>query len=1168
MKNTRFLNVLSVALAASLAMLLGQTPTGQITGLVTDASGAVVPEVRVSITNVSTGVEREAVSGGQGFYTAPLLPPGRYQATVEKQGFRPVTRTGITLNVGQALRIDFVLEVGSVSETVSIQAETPLVQTSDTTVSSVIENKRIVDLPLNGRSAFSLAGLAPGVNPTGGGATPHISGSQTSTSEVQIDGAIDVSPGAIGGLNRRVYEPQVDSLEEFSVQVNGLAAEYGRFAGGVINVVTKSGTNQFHGTGYDFLRNSKLDANNFYANRAGRPKSAFKRNQFGGTIGGPVWIPGLYNGRDKTFFFVGYEKTIARSQAVFTTTVPTAEWKAGDFSNLRTAAGQPIVIYDPLTGREDPLQPTRFVRQPFEGNRIPASRVDPVAANVLKYFPAPNATPTNPYTNGSNYVGNGVAPSENYRIDTRVDHNWNSKVRTFGRLSWGAAYSEQFNPFGNIAMPTDGGGTTDSSNLSGAFDTLVTLSPNVLLNVRYGVGRTVSDRNPFGAGFDVTSIGLPAYLQAAAERDQSLLPKFTFAGVVTDLGQANTRAFEATLVHNIVASVTAVRARHNFKAGVDFRKMDINYAQFASPAGQFNFTQAWTQQEISTTSATAGSPLASFLLGLPAGGSASHAYSPALSSPYLGVYAQDDWKVSRRLTLNLGLRYEIQFPRTERYDRMSVFDTSLPSPIAGRVPASACLNCGDLIGAMRFTDADARTQFDPPYTDFGPRAGLAFTLTPTTVIRAAYGIMFPPSPLSAGGTSFGSSGFASSTAAIFTNDSFRTPATYLNDPFPNGFQFPVGRGAGGATDLGLGTGSSYWERIVSPYVQQWNFNIQRSLPGSITIEAGYLGSRGVNLLDGDSDAQPRNQLPASYMSLGSELLRVVPNPFFGIITAPTSPLSQPTIEYRQLLRPFPQYTSVNITRQPLANSIYHAFTLRLERRFSNGLSFLASFTGGKSIDDGSALAWWEGPTARTFLDQYNRRLERGVSSWDVSRRLVLSYVYEMPFGKGKRFLGTMPSVVNLLVSGWQVNGIATFQTGTPLIIGASQNNTFIYTQSQRANNNGKSALLTGGTRDERLDRWFDTSVFSQPDSFTFGTTGRTLPDVRNPGIHTHDLSFFKNNFFGPDGRLNLQYRLEMFSAFNQPLFGGPNTLVGSPTFGTISSASGSRQIQMALKLLW
>jgi hypothetical protein len=1168
MMNSRFLVILSVSLAASFALLQGQTPTGQITGLITDASGALVPEVRVSVTNVATGVDRNAASGSQGYYTVPLLPPGKYQVAVHKEGFRPITRSGITLNVSQSLQIDFILEVGTLSESVSIAAEAPLVQTADTTVNSVIENKRIVDLPLNGRSAFSLAGLAPGVNPTGGGATPHISGSQTSTSEVQIDGAVDVSPGAIGGLNRRVYEPQVDAVEEFSVQVNGLAAEYGRFAGGVINVVTKSGTNQLHGTAYDFLRNSKLDANNFFANRAGRAKSAFKRNQFGGTVGGPVQIPGLYRGRDKTFFFAGYEKTIARSQAVFTTTVPTAEWKAGDFSNLRSAAGQPIVVYDPLTGGEDPQQPTRFVRQPFQGNRVPLNRFDPVAASVLKYFPSANAAPTNPFTNGSNFVGNGVAPSENYRIDSRVDHNWNSKWRTFGRLSWGRAYSEQFNPFGSIAMPGDGGGTTASSNLNGTFDNLVTLSPNVLLNVRYGVGRTVSDRNPFGAGFDVTSIGLPAYLNEAANRDQSLLPKFTFAGVVTDLGQANTRAFEATLIHSLVANVTVVRARHNFKAGVDLRKMDINYAQFGSPAGQFNFSQAWTQQEISTTSATAGSPLASFLLGLPGGGSASHAYSPALSSPYLAVYAQDDWKLSRRLTLNLGLRYEIQFPRTERYNRMSIFDTNLPSPIAGKVAATACLNCGALIGSMRFTDSNARTQFDPPYTDFGPRAGLAFAVTPTMVIRAAYGIMFPPSPLSAGGTSFGSSGFAGGTTAIFTNDSFRTPATYLRDPFPNGFKFPVGRGGGGATDLGLGTGSSYWERITSPYVQQWNFNVQRSLPGAITIEAGYLGSRGVNLLDGDSDAQPRNQLHPSFMSLGSDLLRIVSNPFFGVITEPTSPLSQRTIEYRQLLRPFPQYTGVNLTRQPLANSIYHAFTLRVERRFSQGLSFLASFTGGKSIDDGSALAWWEGPTARTFLDQYNRRLERGVSSWDVSRRLVLSYVYELPFGKGKRFLGTLPQAANFIVGGWQVNGIGTFQTGTPLIIGVPQNNTFIYTQSQRANNNGTSAKISGGTRDERLASWFDTTVFSQPASFTLGNAGRTLPDVRNPGVHSHDLSLFKNNFLGPDGRVNLQYRLEMFSALNQPLFGGPATLVASPTFGTISGAGGSRQIQMALKLLW
>jgi len=1168
MTNTSILRLWIAALLVWHATVYGQTLTGQITGIVTDSSGAMVPEVRVSITNVNTGVERGAVSGSQGYYTVPLLPPGKYQAAVQKEGFRPITRSGITLNVNQALRIDFVLEIGAVSESVSISAVTPLVQAADATVNAVIENKRIVDLPLNGRSAFSLAGLAPGVNPTGGGATPHISGSQTSTSEVQIDGAVDISPGAIGGLNRRIYEPQVDSVEEFSVQVNGLAAEYGRFAGGVINVVTKSGTNQIHGSAFEFLRNSKLDANNFFANRAGRAKSSFKRNQFGGTAGGPVWIPGLYNGRDKTFFFAGYEKTVARNQAVFTTTVPVEPWKAGDFSNLRTAGGAAIAVFDPLTGAVDPANSARFVRQPFQGNRIPTSRMDPVAVNMLKYFPSPNATPVNPFTFGSNFVGNGVSPSASHRIDTRVDHYWNSKWRTFARLSWGASNSEQFNPFGSIAMPGDGGGTTMGNNASATVDTQVTVSPNVIVNARYSGGRTLSDRNPFGAGFDITTIGLPQNLADSARRDQSLLPKFTFNGVVTDLGQANTRALEGTMVHSAVANVTIIRARHTFKTGLDYRKMYINYAQFASPAGQFNFTPAWTQQEISTVSAAAGYPLASFLLGLPTSGNASHGYPPALSSPYLAGFFQDDWRVSRRITLNLGLRYEIQFPRTERFDRMTVFDLNTPSPIAGKVPANACLNCGNLLGSMRFTGPDRRTQFSPQYSDLGPRAGLAFAVTPTTILRAAYGIMYPPSNLSAGGTSFGANGFAGGTGAVFTRDSFRTVETYLRNPFPDGFNFPAGRTGGAATDLGFGIGGSAYPRLTSPYVQQWNFNLQRTLPGSITIEAGYLGSRGVNLLDGDSDAQPLNQLHASYMQLGPELLRVVPNPFFGVITAPTSPLSVRNVEYRQLLRPYPQQTAVNVTRQPLANSIYHAFTLRLERRFSQGLSFLFSFTGGKSIDDGSALAWWEGPTARTFLDAYNRRLERGVSSWDVSRRAVLSYVYELPFGKHKRFLSAAPKGVNLMVTGWQVNGIATMQGGTPLIIGAPQNNTFIYTQSQRAQNNGRSALLTGGTRDERLARWFDTSVFSQPASFSFGTTGRTLPDARSPGVHANDISLFKNNFFGPDGRLNLQYRLEMFSAFNRPLFSGPATLVGSPAFGTINGAGGSRQIQMALKLLW
>lgn len=1168
---TRSATLCTLAMVLLALPLSAQTPTGAIQGTIEDATGAVIPGAKVEITNVRTNERRVLASGVSGRYVQLFLLPGTYSVRVEKEGFRPGLVEDIKLDVNQNRSVDFRLELGQVTAAIKVEAAPPVVDVNTSTVGAVVENKRIIDLPLNGRSAFSLAGLAPGVNPTGGGATPHMSGSQTSTSEVQIDGATNVGPGAIGGMNRRIYEPQVDAVEEFSVQINGLAAEYGRFAGGVINVATKSGTNQFHGTAYNFLRNSKLDATNFFVNRAGRKKSDFKRNQYGGTVGGPVLIPRLYNGRDKTFFFAGYEGTNARSQAVYTTTVPIAPWKTGDFSNLRTAAGQSIIIHDPLTGRVDPLSPTRFIRDPMQGNRIPASRMDPVAVNVLKYFPEPNATPVNPNTQGSNYVGNGVTPNDTWRLDTRIDHNWSADWRTFVRVATGGFQNTQFNPFGNIAMPTDGGGVTEQTNTSATMDNVVTLSPTLLINFRYGIGRWVNDRMPFGAGFDLTTLGLPAYMNETASRDLRQFPKFSFAGMVTDLGQANTRAFEASTAHNVLASLSNVRPRHSLKFGFEYRKMYNNYSQFASPAGQWSFAQNWTQQEIATPSATAGSPLASFLLGLPNGGSASHAWAPATSASYLALYAQDDWKLTRRLTLNLGLRYEIQFPRTERFDRLSVFDLYAPSPIAGKVPANACLNCGNLLGAMRYAGADNRKQFSPIYTDFGPRAGLSFALTPQTVIRMGYGIMYPPSSLTVGGTSFGAAGFAGGTSGIYTRDSFRTVETYLRNPFPNGFNFPPGKEGGAATNLGLGPGDSVYDRIISSYVQQWNFNLQRSLPGSITVEAGYIGSRGVHLIDGDSggDAgEPRSQLHPSFMALGPELLRIVPNPFFGVITNPTSTLSGRNIEYRQTLRPYPHYQDVAIHRRPQANSVYHAFTLRAEKRFSRGISFLASFTGGKSIDDGSAVAWWEGPTSRSFLDAYNRRLERSVSSWDVSRRLVLSYIYELPFGKGKPLLAALPRGLNMVVSGWQFNGITTLQTGTPLVIGVPQNNTFIYTRSQRPNNDGRSARIEGGTTDERLARWYDTSVFSQPPSYTLGNNGRTLPDVRTPGTNTHDLSFFKNNYFGPEGRWNVQYRLEMFSALNHAQFGGPATLVGSPSVGTITGAGGSRQIQMALKLLW
>jgi hypothetical protein len=1154
------------------AVLPAQTPTGVIQGLVTDASGAVVPQAKIVVVNIATNETREVRTDEAGRYVVPYLLPGFYHVTAEGTGFRPVRQENIKLDVGQNRTISFQLEVGAVTQEIRVDAAPPPVDLNNATVSQVVENKRIVDLPLNGRSAFALAGLSPGVNPTGGGATPHISGSQTSTSEVQIDGTTTVTAGVIGGMNRRVYEPQVDAVEEFSVQVNGLSAEFGRFAGGVINAVTKSGTNKLHGSAYDFLRNQKLDANNFFANRAGRPKGPFKRNQWGGTVGGPVYLPKLYDGRDKTFFFVGFEGTNARSQSVYTGTVPIAAWRGGDFSDLRSSGGTPIIIYDPLTGRPDPANPARFIRDPFTGNRVPQNRFDVTAVNAMKFFPQPNATPVNAYTNANNYVTTGAVPSDSYRTDIRGDHNWTENWRMFLRVSLGWSKSTPLYSYGNAATPTDGSGPSEGRSRSVTLDQVFTFSPTLIGNLRYGLGRLVSDRMPFGAGFDVTSLGFPKYLDESAARNIRIFPKMSFSGAVGDLGQNHTRAFEASLTHNLNFSVTKILSRHNFKFGGEYRKFYVNYYQFCCSSSNFSFSPNWTQQEISTTSATAGHPLASFLLGLPAGGSASHTATTTVSSSYWAGYIQDDWKLTSRLTLNLGLRFEVEAPRTDRFNNLSYFNLYDPSPLAGKVPASACRNCGNLAGNMYFVDENNRRQLATNWSNIGPRIGFAFAMDSKTSFRGGYGIMYPPSPATAGGASIGVAGFSGGTSFIGTLDSMRTVKTYMRDPFPDGFNYPQARAGGAEQFLGFGAGDSVFDGNGSPYVQQWNFTIQRSLPGSWVIEAGYLGSRGIKLIDGDSGGDagdPLSQLRAEDMQLGNELLRVVPNPFFGLITSPTSALSARTVEYRQLLRPYPHYSDISIHRRPQAQSTYHAMTLRAERRFAQGLSFLLAYTAGKSIDDGSAVAWWEGPTSRSFLDHYNRPLERSVSSWDVAQRAIISFVYEFPFGKGKPLLADLPKGLNMLVSGWQTNGILTFQSGTPVMVTVPVNNTFIYTRSQRANSvPGKSARITGGTTDERLLKWFDTSIFSAPPSFTFGQVGRTLPDVRNPGNRLVDLSFFKNTYFGPENRLNLQYRLEMFGAFNTPQFGAPGASVGASNFGVISSAGGARQIQMALKLLW
>jgi len=1164
---------LLIVIALALGGLFAQTPTGTIQGVVTDPSGAVVPDAKVVVTHVDTNTASTLATDATGRYILPLARPGLYTIMVEKTGFRALRQENIRLDVSENRSVDLTLEVGAMSQEVRVDAAPPVVDVNTSSVGQVIENKRIMDLPLNGRSVFNLANLTPAVNPTGGGATPGMGGGRNAMSDVQIDGMTDIAPENNVGINNRIYDPQVDAVQEFSVVVNGLQAEYGRYAGGVINVVTKGGTNQLHGTAYDYVRNPWFNANGFMNNRNLRLRSGSKQNQYGYTLGGPVYIPHVYDGRNKTFFFSDLQASPSRNTAYTSATVPLPEWSAGNFSNLKTGSGTPIIIYDPATVHVDPNNPARWIRDPFPGNIISPDRIDPVARNMAKYYPSPNFAPLNVYTQQNNFQNSGPAVSDGYSNDTRWDQNWSDKWRMFFRasVSWGRSSST--NGFGTLGT-SSGDGPSTSKSIQFSMDHAYTLSPTLIANVRYGFSRFANTHIPFSNGIDLTQLGFSKSYAAIAALRGLEFPNVTMGSNLSlnGLGQAGwTRLFQYPMNHSLTASMTKVWSAHTIKWGGEYRKLMINFAQYGYPSGSFNFDRNWTQQEINTTSSTAGAGYASFLLGLGSGGYMTHEPSASSASSYFAGYVQDDWKISRKLTLNIGLRYDVDIPRTERYNQYSYFDINAASPLQGQIPASACLYCGNLKGAMQFVTPDHRRQTPTDTNNWGPRFGFAYSFAPRTVLRGAYGISYAPSAIQAAGTSgtAGMEGFQTNSNVTYTFDTMKTVYATLSNPYPAGFNLPTGNSLGAKTNMGLSVGDSFFSDYLNPQVQQWNMTLQHSLPGNLVAEIGYIGNHTLHLVDGETGKQ-YDQLPASYMALGTQLQAQVTNPFYGKIPYTTGSLAQPTVSYMQLLRPYPEYTGIQSYRKPIAQSIYHAMTIRVDKRFGNGMSVLLSYTAGKEIDNASSAVSFIGSIAGTHLDFYNWQNERSIGSFDISQRAVISYVYEFPFGRNKKLLNALPKALDTAVKGWQVNGITTFQTGLPIYITGITNNTNIGTSSQRANNNGKTAFIdhSGQSMDQKLTLWFDPTVFSQPAAFTFGNVGRLLPDVRNPGTNITDLSLFKNTYFGHEQRYNLQLRAEAFSAFNHFNPGGPSTNITSGTVGSITSGSGTRSIQLAAKILW
>lgn len=1116
-----------------------QTATGTIVGTVSDSTGAVVAKANVTVVNQSTNARIVVVTNEEGNYTAPLLPLGAYQVEVSASGFKKYEQSGIQLRIQQQARVDIVLQVGELTDSVSVNADAAVVEATTSSIGKVVDNKRILELPLNTRNVYGLINLTPGV--TGSIGNQHnavsysVNGSRGGTFDTLVDGASAGFPTVNGFAGVSVF-PSVDAVAEFKVQAQNYSAEFGRSMTSVLNLAYKSGGNEFHGSAYEFLRNSVLDSNNFFNNSRGVPLASFKRNQFGGMLSGPII-------RNRTFFMTDYEGLRQRSFRDTSTgvttdiTVPTDEQRNGDFSKTMASATQAITIYDPAS-----TQGT--TRQPFTGNIIPTNRFDPVARAILAYYPRPNQ-PGNPGTQRNNFYNSGTASVDTDNADIRVDQNLTDTQRLFGRFSYRRSFDGPPQLFPGDLGIAEGRINQNDFGRSAVIDYTNTLDPTTVLNLRLSFARNRFVYDNQGLGFVPSSLGLPKTFDTAVDR--LMFPRVEVNGQIP-LGGGDHRQ-SGFNNYGLAGSWSKITGKHSIKAGYEGRMLRINVWE-ARAAGTFQFNAGFTQGPNATTaSSTSGYGLASFLLGTGSGGNFYQNWkNVAGQSFYQAFYVQDDWRITRKLTLNIGLRYDFDMPRMERYDRLSWFDPSLRSPLADKVPGYS-----NLTGGLRFVGVDGndRTQFNGDFNNFAPRLGFAYQVNEKTAVRGGWAMLYGPSTMAAQGT-VGPYGFRVETPWVTSLDNGLTPYNTLSNPFPGGFPPVPGSSLGALTALG-GNVEGPLSNTNTPYTIQWNFTVQRELPGAVLFEAAYVGNRGRQLSRGGEGGFSLNQLDPRYLSLGSALNDQVDNPFYGVIT--TGALAAPKVSRAQLLRPFPQFLTVTPLFSQGATSDYHSLQMTFSKRYSRGIVFEGNYTWAKAIDTGTS-----------YQDSYNMLGSRSVSSVDIPHRLVFSGVYELPVGRGRAFGSGMSRWLDGAIGGWQVNGIYTLQSGSPMGITA-RNTIGLFTEATRANSNGANPSLDIDAH-QRLDRWFDTSVFSQPAAFTFGNVSPLVANLRNHHINNLDLSVFKQ--FTITEKFRLQFRAESFNFANRVRFANPNLDVNAGSnFGRVTAQTNDpRQLQFGLKLLW
>jgi hypothetical protein len=1191
----------------------GQNVYGTMAGTVTDTSGAAVANATVTLTNLDNAQKHSIETDASGNYTFVSILPGRYKLEGEKTGFKKFLREPIEVQIESGLRVDIALQVGAQTETVEVTSEVPLLQPETNSLGQVVEQRTVTELPLNGRNPLALVELVPGVVPQGQpsagnsstsnpvGANPfalgdfQVGGGMAGQSAILIDGA----PTNGAYLNVVTVVPSQDVIEEFKVQTNNLGPEYGRFAGGVINLSTKSGSNTFHGSGFEFLRNKVLNANDFFANENGIQRPPFTQNQFGANVGGPVF-------KDKLFFFSAYDGFRLRKGSLFQTWVPTAAERTGDFSQIGSSnTSSVLTIYDPTTSgvganAGTPCNSSNTAcRTAFIGNIIPTNRIDPTAQALLSYFPMPNQT-NNPNGNFATAFSTGGDVDQ---YNERIDYNLSEKQRIFGRYTHNHILSLPDAPFSQIC--TDRCTETTTAHQVSLGDTF-SFSPKTILDMHIGYTRYVYLRTPLSQGIDLSKFGAN-WAALAPEMTYTHIPQVCVSNNSGDTHWgggwcaqgtgSGIGAWDDTL--SIMPSVSHIMGKHNLKAGFEFRLLRNNYYQSNNPAGLLQFNAKMTAANPNDpsnpnagTNGSTGNGFASFLLGYGDSGSFVEPARTADQNLYKAFYVGDTYQLTRKLTLNLGLRVDLQGDWTERFNRIVAFNPTEASPLLTIDPALgstvnpatgktfANLKGGyDLVDSSRHS---SRMAF-PDWNHVEPRLGISYQFDKNTVIRTGYGIFYLPVDVRWNDAPHNLFINSFSTPWQTAQSNGVTPLNPLSNPEPLGIIPPFGRNQALIDVQGNGNEAAL-PNNPAPYVQQWNFDIQRQFPGNTLLDIAYAGSKGTHLPMHD---QNLNQMPDQFLPSGApsaantaiinSLTQIVPNPFAGNCAGCTGPLQSgnmgtvATVKQGQLLLPFPQFDGVSMAEPDNRDSIYHSMQLKVQKRFSAGAQLLATYTVSKLIDDtNSEINWLEAsPVSWNDSNANNLRSQRSLDAFDVPQRLVLGAVLDLPFGHGKKYASNVNGVADKLVSGWGIDTIITFQRGFPIIIGGCpgpQSNSGIPNAGCDRPDRTALSHQTSGSVGQRLTEWFDTSVFTKPTDFGYGNDSRTEPNIRTDGVKNFDFAFFKDTKFGPDQRLGAQFRAEFFNGFNHPQFNPPDSGFGDANFGHVTSQYNlPRLIQFALR---